>query len=155
MLEFRIDRGREGKNDVVETGLRGFHLLETPAYNKGTAFPEEERHAFGLDGLLPPHVTDMQEQLQRTYHEFSFKPSAMEKHIYLRSLQDRNEVLFYRLLLAHLEEMMPLVYTPTVGDACRHFSHIYRRPRGLFVAYPERDEIDKVLAAKEADLMAI
>ena len=145
-MNFQIERGRDGRRDVVRTGLSGFHLLETPVYNKGTAFPEDERSTFGLDGLLPPHVTDMDEQLERTYHEFSFKPSAMEKHIYLRSLQDRNEVLFYRLLLTHLEEMMPLVYTPTVGDACRHFSHIYRRPRGLFVSYPERDDIDAILA---------
>ncbi|MBS1714614.1 MAG: NAD-dependent malic enzyme [Armatimonadetes bacterium] len=145
-MQFQIERGRNGRRDIVKTGLGGFHLLETPVYNKGTAFPEDERSTFGLDGLLPPHVTDIGEQLERTYHEFSFKPSAMEKHIYLRSLQDRNEVLFYRLLLTHLEEMMPLVYTPCVGDACRHFSHIYRRPRGLFVPFPERDDIDAILA---------
>lgn len=145
MLDFGYKRGRPGGRDTLRTGLTGFQLLETPMFNKGTAFTERERRDFGLDGLLPPHVTSVEEQLERTYGEFSFKPSAMEKHIYLRSLQDRNEVLYYSLLLNHLEEMMPLVYTPTVGDVCRHFSHIYRRPRGIFVSYPNQGEIDRIL----------
>ena len=133
-----------GEDDVY-SDLRGFPLLENPILNKGSAFPEEERRAFGLDGLLPPRITDIEEQLDRVYGEFSFKPTAMEKHIYLRALQDRNEVLFYRLLGEHLEEMMPLVYTPTVGDACRHFSHIFRRARGLYLSYPDRDRMREIL----------
>src|SRR5689334_5897053 len=127
MLPF--DLGPDGD---VETGLSGAQLLDTPMFNKGSAFSEQERHELGLDGLLPPHVTDLEEQCARVWEELSFKPSDMEKNIYLRGLQDRNEVLFYRVLLEHLEETMPLVYTPVVGWACRHFSHIYRRPRGLF-----------------------
>ena len=124
---------------------RGAALLSNPLLNKGTAFPVSERKSFGLDGLLPPQPTTLEEQLERTYREFQFKPSDMEKHIYLRALQDRNEVLFYRLLLEHIEEMMPIVYTPVVGAACRHFSNIYRRPRGLFVSYPQKDEIVRIL----------
>lgn len=120
-------------------------LLETPIYNKGTAFPQSERVEFGLEGLLPPHVTDLDEQTERVWEELCFMPSQEQRHIYLRSLQDRNEVLFYNLLLSHLEETMPLIYTPVVGWACRHFSHIYRRPRGLFIAHPNRDNIARIL----------
>lgn len=137
--------------DEVRTDLRGFPLMEMPLLNKGSAFPESERREFGLDGLLPPHVTDIQEQLDRVYGEFQFKPTPMEKHIDLRALQDRNEVLFYRLLAEHLEEMMPLVYTPTVGDACRHFSHIFRRARGLYLSYPEADRMGEVLANRPSE----
>jgi malate dehydrogenase (oxaloacetate-decarboxylating) len=134
-----------GPSGALTCGLRGASLLEAPIFNKGSAFPDSERAAFGLDGLLPPHVTDLSEQVERVWEELSFKSSDTEKHIYLRALQDRNEVLFYRLLLDHLEEMMPLVYTPVVGWACRHFSHIYRRPRGLFIPYPQRQLIDQIL----------
>ena len=134
-----------GSDGALTCGLRGASLLEAPIFNKGSAFSESERAAFGLDGLLPPHVTDLSEQVERVWEELSFKSSDAEKHIYLRALQDRNEVLFYRLLLDHLEEMMPLVYTPVVGWACRHFSHIYRRPRGLFIPYPQRDRINQIL----------
>src|ERR1043165_624377 len=125
MLDFELKGNLAASEDRVYTSLRGTELLETPLLNKGPAFTKAERRMLGLDGLLPPNPTTLKEQLDRTYSEFCFKPTAMEKHIYLRALQDRNEVLFYRLLLEHIEEMMPLVYTPTVGDACRHFSHIY------------------------------
>lgn len=155
MIGFDRHPNPELEKDDVRTNLRGFQLLETPLFNKGSAFPDEERRLFGLDGLLPPHITDIQEQLERVYGEFRFKPSAMEKHIYLRALQDRNEVLFYRLLVEHIEEMMPLVYTPTVGDACRHFSHIFRRPRGLFLSYPDRDRIQQILANRMVDRAAV
>jgi malate dehydrogenase (oxaloacetate-decarboxylating) len=120
-------------------------LLDTPLLNKGTAFTEEERTVFGLLGLLPPHIETLEEQVVRTYESYQRKDDDLERHIYLRALQDTNEVLFYRLLLDHIEEMTPIVYTPTVALACQQFSHIYRRPRGLFVSYPRRDSIATLL----------
>ena len=124
---------------------RGTELLNTPALNKGTAFTEEERAEFGLQGLLPPHVETLDEQAARAYEAFQRKVDDLERHIYLRALQDTNEVLFYRLLVDHIEEMTPLVYTPTVALAIEQFSHIYRRPRGLFIPYPERNSIPQLL----------
>jgi malate dehydrogenase (oxaloacetate-decarboxylating) len=124
---------------------RGMDLLDTPLLNKGTAFTEEERTLFGLQGLLPPHVETLEEQVVRAYEAYQRKDDDLERHIYLRALQDTNEVLFYRLLLDHIEEMTPIVYTPTVALACQQFSHIYRRPRGLFVSYPHRDSITTLL----------
>ena len=128
------------------TDPRGAHLLATPALNKGTAFTDEERTRFGLHGLLPPHVETLEEQVDRAYEAYKVFVTDLSRHIYLRALQDNNEVLFYRLLLDHIEEMMPIVYTPVVAEACKHFSHIYRRPRGLFVSYPLRDRIPELLA---------
>jgi malate dehydrogenase (oxaloacetate-decarboxylating) len=124
---------------------RGMNLLDTPVLNKGTAFSEEERARFGLHGLLPPHAETLDQQVVRAYEAFLRKDNDLERHIYLRALQDTNEVLFYRLLLDHIEEMTPLVYTPTVALACEQFSHIYRRPRGLFISYPLRDSIPQLL----------
>jgi malate dehydrogenase (oxaloacetate-decarboxylating) len=124
---------------------RGMELLETPLLNKGTAFSEQERATFGLDGLLPPHVETLEEQAVRAYEAYKTQENDLERHIYLRAFQDTNEVLFYRLLLDHIEEMTPIVYTPTVGLACQQFSHIYRRPRGLFISYPHRDSIATLL----------
>jgi malate dehydrogenase (oxaloacetate-decarboxylating) len=124
---------------------RGIDLLDTPVLNKGTAFTDGERTRFGLHALLPPHVETLDEQVARAYEAFQKKDNDLERHIYLRALQDTNEVLFYRLLLDHIEEMTPLVYTPTVALACEQFSHIYRRPRGLFVSYPLRDSIPHLL----------
>jgi malate dehydrogenase (oxaloacetate-decarboxylating) len=123
----------------------GMDLLDTPILNKGTAFTEEERAEFGLQGLLPPHVETLDEQAVRAYEAFQRKDNEIERHIYLRALQDTNEVLFYRLLVDHIEEMTPLVYTPTVAVAIEKFSHIYRRPRGLFISYPLRDSIPQLL----------
>jgi malate dehydrogenase (oxaloacetate-decarboxylating) len=120
-------------------------LLDTPLLNKGTAFRDAERTQFGLHGLLPPHVETLQEQVVRAYEAYTRKDDDLERHIYLRALQDNNEVLFYRLLLDHIEEMTPIVYTPTVALACQQFSHIYRRPRGMFIGYPQRDSIIQVL----------
>ena len=114
----------------VETALSGYELLNDPLLNKGTAFTEAERDAFDLHGLLPPHVESLDEQAARAYAAYQRKDEDLERHIYLRALQDTNEVLFYRLLLDHIEEMTPMVYTPVVGRACQEFSHIYRRPAG-------------------------
>jgi malate dehydrogenase (oxaloacetate-decarboxylating) len=124
---------------------RGMDLLDTPLLNKGTAFTEGERTQFGLHGLLPPHVETLEEQVVRAYEAYERKDDELERHIYLRALQDNNEVLFYRLLLEHIEEMTPIVYTPTVALACQQFSHIYRRPRGMFISYPQRDSIVQLL----------
>ncbi len=124
---------------------RGIELLNYPGLNKGTAFTEEERRQFGLNGLLPPHVESLEEQIVRAYEAYKRKGDDLERHIYLRALQDTNEVLFYRLLLEHIEEMTPMVYTPAVALACQQFSHIYRRPRGLFIPYPLRDSIPVLL----------
>jgi malate dehydrogenase (oxaloacetate-decarboxylating) len=124
---------------------RGADLLERPVLNKGTAFTEDERTRYGLHGLLPPHVETLDEQAARAYEAFREKDTDLERHIYLRALQDTNEVLFYRLLLGHIEEMTPTVYTPVVANACQRFSHIYRRPRGLFISYPQRDSIAMML----------
>jgi len=125
--------------------LRGRALLEMPSLNKGTAFTTQERQALGLDGLLPPVVEAIEEQSARAYKAYLRKHDNLERHIYLRQLQDTNEVLFYRLLLDHIEEMLPIVYTPVVAEACQEFSHIYRRPRGLIISYPLRDNIRQLL----------
>ena len=130
--------------DVLEVPFGGHLLLERPLLNKGTAFTAEERCAFGLLGLLPPAQETLEEQAARSYEAYGAKPTDLERHIYLRQLQDSNATLFYRLLLDHLAEMMPIIYTPTVGLACQRFSHIYRRPRGLFIPYPERDKIETI-----------
>jgi malate dehydrogenase (oxaloacetate-decarboxylating) len=126
-------------------GLHGARLLTVPAWNKGTAFTTDERTRFGLHGLLPPYVETLEEQVQRAYESYRAYDKDMNRHIYLRQLQDNNEILFYRLLLDHIEEMTPIIYTPVVAEACRNFSHIYRRPRGLFISYPLRDSIPALL----------
>lgn len=131
--------------DTVRTSLRGMHLLDTPLLNKGTAFSLEERAAFGLDGLLPPQIEALGEQATRAYEAYRRKSDDLERHIYLRALQDNNETLFYRLLSDHIEELMPIVYTPVVALGCQHFSRIYRRPRGMFISYPLRDHIPELL----------
>jgi malate dehydrogenase (oxaloacetate-decarboxylating) len=112
---------------------------------KGTAFTHAERRTYGLLGLLPPAEKTLEQQVEHCWNEFSTRRNDLDKHIYLRALQDRNETLFYRVLRDHIPETMPIVYTPTVGEACQRFSEIYRRPRGLFVSYPDRDELRRVL----------
>jgi malate dehydrogenase (oxaloacetate-decarboxylating) len=146
------------KNTKLPTGLRGMDLLDTPIWNKGTAFADSERNALGLNGLLPPRVESIAEQVTRAYAAFRAKSTDLGHHIYLRQLQDSNETLFYRLMLEHIEEMMPIVYTPTVGLACQQFSHIYRRPRGLIVSYPLRDSINEILRNRpnpEVDVIVV
>jgi malate dehydrogenase (oxaloacetate-decarboxylating) len=132
-------------DDVLEVPFKGKLLLERPLLNKGAAFTEDERRELGLLGLLPPRVESLEEQTVRAYEAFQQKPNEIEQHIYLRQLQDHNETVFYRLLLDHLPEMMPIIYTPTVGLACQRFSHILRRVRGLYIAFPARDAIDAIL----------
>ncbi|MDT5172684.1 MAG: hypothetical protein QOD02_6067 [Mycobacterium sp.] len=124
---------------------RGQAVLFDALTTKGTAFSEAERRSYGLLGLLPTAVKTLDEQAGHCWHEFSTRQGDLDKHIYLRALQDRNETLFYRVLREHIAESLPIVYTPTVGEACQRFSEIYRRPRGLFVSYPDRDRLDEVL----------
>jgi malate dehydrogenase (oxaloacetate-decarboxylating) len=124
---------------------RGQAKLFDALTTKGTAFTEEERHSLGLLGLLPTVVKTLAEQVDHCWHEFSTRRDDLDRHIYLRALQDRNETLFYRLLREHIPETLPIVYTPTVGEACQRFSEIYRRPRGLFVSYADRDCLDEVI----------
>src|SRR5271167_3789872 len=107
---------------TLHASLRGMHLLDTPIFNKGTAFSDEERYTFGLHGLLPPYIESLDEQTARAYESFRHKTDDLERHIYLRALQDTNEVLFYRLLNSHIEEMTPIVYTPVVAHGCQQFS---------------------------------
>ena len=136
----------------------GMDLLDRPRLNKSTAFTEEERKKFGLYGLLPPQVESLDEQAVRAYEAYKRKDDDLERHIYLRALQDTNEVLFYRLLLDHIEEMTPIVYTPVVALGCQQFSHIYRRPRGLFISYPLRDSIPTLLRNRpnpEVDVIVV
>lgn len=121
--------------------LTGHQLLDDPQLNKSSAFSEEERREFGLMGLLPLHTSTIGEQLARVYENYCRKDSDIERYIFLTALQDRNETLFYRLLQEHITEMMPIIYTPTVGEGCRQYSHVFRRPRGLYISYPFRHEI--------------
>lgn len=129
----------------IETSLTGAALLGNPRLNKGSAFTDDERATFHLHGLLPPGVMTIERQLSRTYDSFRAKTTDLERYIYLASLHDRNEVLFFRLLQAHIAEMSPIIYTPTVGLACQNFSHIYRRPHGLYISYEQRGDIERIL----------
>ena len=124
---------------------RGTALLANSLLNKGTAFTEAERDALGLRGLLPPRVFTIEEQLQRVYGNFNRKTDALEKYIFLTTLQNRNETLFYRLVQEHAEEMIPIIYTPTVGQACLEYGAIFRRPRGMFISIRERGRIADIL----------
>ncbi|WP_413283197.1 NAD-dependent malic enzyme [Vibrio sp. MA40-2] len=123
----------------------GRALLEAPLLNKGNAFNKEERALFNLDGLLPEAIESIEEQVDRAYQQYQSFESDMDKHIYLRNIQDTNETLFYRLVENHITEMMPIIYTPTVGAACENFSNIYRRARGLIISYPNREHIEDML----------
>jgi malate dehydrogenase (oxaloacetate-decarboxylating) len=139
-----VDSGAAGTGAKAPP-TQGAQLLQSPLLNKGTAFAESDRERLGLNGLLPPQVETLDQQARRAYEAYKRKDDDLERHIYLRALQDTNEVLFYRLLLDHIEEMTPMVYTPVVAQACQDFSHIYRRPRGLFISYPLRNSIPELL----------
>jgi malate dehydrogenase (oxaloacetate-decarboxylating) len=156
MMRLKITHDEQTGEDILESPLAGYLVLECPILNKGSAFTEEERDELGLLGLLPPHVATMEEQLLRTYENYQRKTTVQERHIFLTSLQDRNETLFYRLIQEHITEMLPIIYTPIVGIASQHYSHIYRRPRGLYISYPHRDAIEAMLRnAPYADVRAI
>ncbi|MFT6269341.1 MAG: malate dehydrogenase (oxaloacetate-decarboxylating) [Alphaproteobacteria bacterium] len=127
------------------THYAGPALLETPLLNKGSAFTERERKSFNILGLVPPRYESIEEQVERAYMQYSSFVSPLNKHIFLRAIQDNNETLFYKLLQGHIEEMMPIIYTPTVGEACERFSDIYRSSRGLFISYDERHLMGDIL----------
>lgn len=135
----------ENVDNLLYIPYSGSVLLESPLLNKGSGFSEEERVIFNLEGLLPNAVETIEEQSHRAYRQFSDFKSAIAQHIYLRNIQDTNETLFYYLVNKHLAEMLPIIYTPVVGHACEHFSDIYRRARGLFIAWPDRHKIDDIL----------
>jgi malic enzyme len=133
------------ENRPLTVALSGQQILDDPFLNKSSAFPETERRELGLMGLLPLHISTIEEQLSRVYENYRRKENDIERYIFLTALQDRNETLFYRLLQDHVTEMMPIIYTPTVGEGCRQYSHVFRRPRGLYISYPYRDEILSLL----------
>ena len=143
------------KNQPLEIGVTDYALLLNPILNKGTAFTNEEREKFKLFGLLPPEESTMTQQKSRSYEAFKNKKTNLEKYLYLRDLQDSNETLYYSLLCEYITEIMPIVYTPVVGEACQSFSHIYRRPRGIFIAYPHKDKIDQILANPRFDRIKV
>ena len=132
-----------------ETTCRGYSVLSDPWLNKGTAFPEPERAALGLTGLLPSRVLTLDQQAQRAYKQCSQQASDLDKNVYLTALHDRNEVLFYRVLTDHLSELLPIVYTPTIGEAIQQYSHQYRRPRGVYLSIDAPDQIETALRATE------
>ncbi len=133
------------ENDALRLPSRGVALLHEASRNKGTAFTREERDLLGLRGLLPPRVQSMEQQCQRVLENLNQKTTDLERYIFLVSLQDRNETLFYRVVVDHLKELIPILYTPTVGAACQAFGHIFRRPRGLFVSAEDRGQVADVL----------
>jgi malate dehydrogenase (oxaloacetate-decarboxylating) len=130
---------------AVQVSLSGFNLINSPRLNKGTAFSEQERDVFDLHGLLPPHVGTLDEQIVRRLHALDRQPTSFSKYAFLRDMQDTNETLFYALVVRNVEHMLPLVYTPTVGEGCQRFSEIWRKPRGLFLSYPDRHRIAQIL----------
>jgi malic enzyme len=144
MDHYRVVESSDGQ-PRIEVPHRGTRLLAHPMYNKGSAFSREERAALGLEGLLPGAVSTMAQQAQRAYENIARKSDPLERYIGLAALQDRNEHLFYRVLCDHLEEFVPIVYTPTVGRACQEFSHIFRQARGLWITPDHRGRIHEVL----------
>jgi malate dehydrogenase (oxaloacetate-decarboxylating) len=138
-----------GHARVIE--LSGVDLLNNSRLNKGTAFTVTERDSFGLHGLLPSHVGTLEEQRSRRYQGLKSLTVPIEKYEFMRDLQDTNETLYYSLITHHIEETLPVVYTPTVGEGCQKFSEIWRRPRGLFLSYPNKDRIDQILAHPRYD----
>jgi len=136
---------------IRQVSLAGYELILSPRLNKGTAFSDAERDVFELHGLLPPHVGNLDEQINRRLRALADQPTAFNKYSFLRDLQDTNETLFYALLVRNIEQMLPLVYTPTVGEGCQRFSEIWRKPRGLFLSYPNKDRIERILSHPRYD----
>ncbi|PEC00124.1 NAD-dependent malic enzyme [Bacillus cereus] len=162
-----MNRGRDvmskftvASNGALETTLRGAEVLSTPLLNKGVAFTQNEREELGLKGLLPPAVLTLEEQARRAYEQFSSQPDDLLKNVYLTALHDRNEVLFYRILTDHLREMLPIVYTPTVGVAIQRYSHEYRKPRGVYLSINDPSGIEEAFTnigatAENIDLVVV
>ncbi len=150
-MEKRQQLEQTSKEGVCQVSLSGFDLINSPRLNKGTAFSAHERDVFDLHGLLPPHIGTLDEQIERRTEALADESTPFTKYSLLRNLQDTNETLFYALLVRNIEEMLPLVYTPTVGEGCQRFSEIWRKPRGLFLSYPNKDRIDRILSHSRYD----
>jgi malate dehydrogenase (oxaloacetate-decarboxylating)(NADP+) len=145
-------------HEPLRVSRRGLELLNNPWFNKGTSFTMEERDALGLRGLIPPFVADMEEQVQRAMENYRHKTDPMEQYIFLTGLHDRNVTLFYRVLMEHLTEMTPIMYTPTVGFACQQFGHIYRKNRGMYISLHDKGRVAEVLnnwPSEEVDIIVI
>ena len=158
MYKYQIKRDAFGQIICIETNLSGHNLLNKPTLNKGCAFTQEEREEFNLIGLLPYQVETLEQQVARMYEQYHEHHSHLGKNIYLNVLHDYNETLFYKLVSQHLEEMLPIVYTPTVGEAVQHFSLEHRKTKGLYIAYPDRDKIEEILENRlpaEVDLSVV
>jgi malate dehydrogenase (oxaloacetate-decarboxylating) len=140
---------------VIKTSLTGYDLVNKPMLNKGMAFTERERDIFRLHGLFPPHIGTIEEQADRRLKILRAFSTDFERYAFLRDLQDTNETLFYHVLVHHIEELLPLVYTPTVGEGCQHFSEIWRKPRGLFLSYPNRHRIRDMFADPRFDRVRV
>ncbi|HEY5381545.1 MAG TPA: NAD-dependent malic enzyme [Acidobacteriaceae bacterium] len=143
--------GQRVRPQFVETSLSGLGLLGTPIFNKGTAFPASERDEFSLHGLLPPHLGTLDEQVERRLNAFRALPDDFAKYTFMRDLQDLNETLFYAMITRNIEEMLPIVYTPAVGEGCQRFSEIWRKSRGVFLSYPNRERIETILGHPRYD----
>ncbi|AZZ41041.1 NAD-dependent malic enzyme [Acidipropionibacterium jensenii] len=139
--------GSDDKGEFVKVMARGYQVLASPGINQGSAFSLETREALGLDGLLPSGVTTLEGQLKRVYGQYQAQPDALSKYLYLNATHDRNEVLYFALLTAHIEEMMPIVYTPTIGQAIQEYSHWYQRPRGVFLSIDDPGTMERSLKA--------
>jgi malate dehydrogenase (oxaloacetate-decarboxylating) len=158
MPKFKLVRDQEGNISHVETALTGYDLLDTPKLNKGCAFTREERKIFHLEGMLPLQIETLEQQVARMYAQYNEHHSNLGKNIYLNVLNDYNETLFYQLVSQYLEEMLPIVYTPTVGEAVERFSLEHRKSRGIYISYPEQDLIEKILENRlpeEVDLIVV
>jgi len=150
-----IQTAEPADQTAVTTALSGYQLLTDPLLNKGTAFTEAERDVFGLHGLLPPHIGSLDEQVARRLKALRAFESDFERYAFLRELQDTNATLFYALLARNIEELLPLVYTPTVGEGCQRFSEIWRKPRGVFLSYPNKHRIREILADPRFDRIRV
>src|SRR5690242_16537753 len=139
------------KNQILKTRLTGFELLNDPRLNKGTSFTESERDTFSLHGLLPPHVGNLEEQVERRQKALANQTTPFARYTFMRDLQDANETLFYALITRNVEATLPIVYTPAVGEGCQRFSEIWHKPRGLFLSYPNRHRMDQILAHPRYD----
>lgn len=158
MLEIKFNRDAKTNEEWVSTTLKGKALLNTPLLNKSTAFTDDERREFEILGKLPIQVETLEQQMERAYEQYRRYTTDLSRHIYLYNLHERNEVLFYKLVSEHLEEMMPIIYTPIVGNAVKQFSREFRSPRGLYVSYPDRAEMENILSNRthpDIDLIVV
>src|SRR5271170_3249112 len=150
-MEMNTQLQSTASETVLQVYLSGLDLINSPRWNKETAFTDHERDIFDLHGLLPPHIGTLDEQVGRRKKTLAAQPTPFDKYSFLRDLQDTNETLFYALLVRNVEQMLPLVYTPTVGEGCQRFSEIWRKPRGVFLSYPNKHRIAQILGHSRYD----